>query len=287
MSLVEQAISRLKSQHDPKAKPAPARPKAPTPINRDTNATVPRLNIDLQELRAKGYLPEVEQDRGFGEHYRRIKRPLIEKAVAGTAAGESRVIMVASAVPGDGKTFTSINLALSMALERDMSVLLVDSDVAKQHITGIFGLSRQPGLLDALQDDTVDPESLVISTNIRGLSLLPAGSRAEGTAELLSSNRMRSIAENLCAANAGRILLLDSPPLLITNEGRALLKIAGQVILVVRASSTPRQAVQAAIRLIDVRQAGGLILNDVTTASSDEYYGYGKYGAYGQAPDGS
>lgn len=287
MSLVEQAISRLKSQNDPKAKLAPARAKAPTPINRETNATAPRLNIDLQELRAKGYLPEVEQDRSFGEHYRRIKRPLIEKAVAGTAVGESRVIMVASAVPGDGKTFTSINLALSMALERDMSVLLVDSDVAKQHITGIFGLSRQPGLLDALQDDTVDPESLVIPTNIRGLSLLPAGSRAEGAAELLSSNRMRSIAENLCAANTGRILLLDSPPLLITNEGRALLKIAGQVILVVRASSTPRQAVQAAIRLIDVRQAGGLILNDVTTASSDEYYGYGKYGAYGQAPDGS
>jgi protein-tyrosine kinase len=287
MSLVEQAISRLKSQSDPKAKPATPRAKAPTPINRDTNATVPRLNIDLQELRAKGYLPEVEQDRSFGEHYRRIKRPLIEKAVAGTAVGESRVIMVASAVPGDGKTFTSINLALSMALERDMSVLLVDSDVAKQHITGIFGLSRQPGLLDALQDDSVDPESLVIPTNIRGLSLLSAGSRAEGAAELLSSNRMRSIAENLCAANTGRILLLDSPPLLITNEGRALLKIAGQVILVVRASSTPRQAVQAAIRLIDARQAGGLILNDVTTASSDEYYGYGKYGTYGQVPDGS
>jgi protein-tyrosine kinase len=287
MSLVEQAISRLKNQNDPKAKSAPARPKAPTPINRETSATAAnRLNIDLQNLRAKGYLPEVEQDRSFAEHYRRIKRPLIEKAVAGTAMGESRVIMVASAVPGDGKTFTSINLALSMALERDMSVLLVDSDVAKQHITGIFGLSRQPGLLDALQDDSVDPESLVIPTNIRGLSLLPAGSRAEGTAELLSSNRMRSIAENLCAVNTGRILLLDSPPLLITNEGRALLKIAGQVILVVRASSTPRQAVQAAIRLIDPRQAGGLILNDVTSASSDEYYGYGKYGTYGQAPDG-
>jgi exopolysaccharide/PEP-CTERM locus tyrosine autokinase len=289
MSLVEQAISRLKNQNDPKLKSAPARAKAPTPINRDSNSgtTASRLNIDLQELRARGYLPEIEQDRSFAEHYRRIKRPLIEKAVAGTAMGESRVIMVASAVPGDGKTFTSINLALSMALERDMSVLLVDSDVAKQHITGIFGLSRQPGLLDALQDDRVDPESLVIPTNIRGLSLLPAGSRAEGTAELLSSNRMRSIAENLCAVNAGRILLLDSPPLLITNEGRALLKIAGQVILVVRASSTPRQAVQAAIRLIDTRQAGGLILNDVTTASSDEYYGYGKYGAYGQTPDGS
>jgi protein-tyrosine kinase len=289
MSLVEQAISRLKNQNAPKEKKsAPTRVNPPAPINRDTNAAIAnRLNIDLVALRARGYLPEIEQDRPFAEHYRRIKRPLIEKAVAGTSMGESRVIMVASAVPGDGKTFTSINLALSMALERDMSVLLVDSDVTKQHITDIFGLSRQPGLLDALQDDSVDPESLVIPTNIRGLSILPAGTRAEGTAELLSSNRMRSIGENLCALNAGRILLLDSPPLLITNEGRALLRVAGQVILVVRANNTPRQAVQAAIRLIDARQAGGLILNDVTSASSEGYYGYGNYGAYGHGTDGS
>jgi protein-tyrosine kinase len=289
MSLVEQAISRLKNQNASKLKSSPPRMKSNTPINREAGAppAANRLNIDLQELRAKGYLPEIEQDRNFAEHYRRIKRPLVDKAVAGGGLGESRVIMVASAVPGDGKTFTSINLALSMALERDMSVLLVDSDVAKQHITGIFGLSGKPGLLDALQDDSIDAETLVVPTSIRGLSLLPAGSRAEGTAELLSSNRMRSITEQLCAADAGRLLLLDSPPLLITNEGRALLKIAGQVILVVRASNTPRQAVQAAIRLIDDRQAGGLVLNDVTSASSEGYYGYGNYGAYGQESDAS
>ena len=288
MSLVEQAISRLKNQQNSKIESVPERAKAPTPSNRDLKA-IPSANlhnIDLQELRAKGYLPEPDLDRSFVEYYRRIKRPLIEKALAvSTGVGESRVIMVASAVPGDGKTFTSINLALSMARERDMSVLLVDSDVAKQHITGIFGLSRERGLLDALQDDTIDPESLVVPTTIRGLSILPAGSRAEGTPELLSSNRMRYIAENLCAADTGRILLLDSPPLLITNEGRALLKIAGQVILVIRANTTPRQAVLAAIQMIDARQAGGLILNDVTSASSEGYYGYGNYGAYGQGPD--
>jgi len=289
MSLVEQAISRLKNQNAAKLSSGPVRMKTPAPVNRESGAATAanRLNIDMQDLRAKGYLPEIDQDRSFAEHYRRIKRPLIDKALAAAGLGALRVIMVASAVPGDGKTFTSINLALSMARERDMSVLLVDSDVAKQHITGVFGLSGRPGLLDALQNDTIDPESLVVPTNIRGLSLLPAGPRAEATAELLSSNRMRSITEHLCACDPGRILLLDSPPLLITNEGRALLKIAGQVILVVRASATPRQAVQAAIRLIDAGQAGGLVLNDVTSASSEGYYGYGSYGAYGQDTDGS
>jgi protein-tyrosine kinase len=289
MSLVEQAISRLKNQNAAKPSSGPVRMKTPAPVNRESGAasTANRLNIDMQDLRAKGYLPEIDQDRSFAEHYRRIKRPLIDKALAGAGLGELRVIMVASAVPGDGKTFTSINLALSMARERDMSVLLVDSDVAKQHITGVFGLSGRPGLLDALQNDAIDPESLVVPTNIRGLSLLPAGPHAEGTAELLSSNRMRAITEHLCACDPSRILLLDSPPLLITNEGRALLKIAGQVILVVRASVTPRQAVQAAIGLIDARQAGGLVLNDVASASSEGYYGYGSYGAYGQDTDGS
>jgi Mrp family chromosome partitioning ATPase len=198
--------------------------------------------------------------------------------------------MVASAVPGDGKTFTSINLALSMALERDISVLLVDSDVAKQHLTEIFGLRDRKGLLDALIDETLDAESLVVPTNIRGFAILPAGRRAEGTAELLSSSRMSHIIATLCARNPRRILLLDSPPLLITNEGRALVKIAGQVVLVVRAGETPRHAVQAAIELFDPSQAGGLILNQVKVGLTEGYYGYdayGAYGAYGNNADGS
>ncbi len=113
----------------------------------DSTTAANRLVIDVNALRAGGYLPEVDKDRQFADHYRRIKRPLIEKALSGdNAGGEPRIIMVASAVPGDGKTFTSINLALSMALERDISVLLVDSDVAKHHITDIFGLRERKGL---------------------------------------------------------------------------------------------------------------------------------------------
>ena len=196
----------------------------------DPESLANRLTIDLNALRAGGYLPEKVRDRQFADHYRRIKRPLIEKALAGTVAGESRIIMVASAVPGDGKTFTSINLAFSMALERDISVLLVDSDVSKQHITDIFGLRDRKGLLDGLTDENLEPESLVVPTSMRGFSILPAGRRVDGTAELVSSNRMRQIVASLCARNARRILLLDSPPLLITNEGRAIVKIAGQVV---------------------------------------------------------
>jgi protein-tyrosine kinase len=290
MSLVEQAIARLKNQQPGTKRPvlggSAAKSVVPPIVNEFEDSTAAnRLVIDVNTLRAGGYLPEVSKDRQFADHYRRIKRPLIEKALSGdSAGGEPRIIMVASAVPGDGKTFTSINLAFSMARERDISVLLVDSDVAKHHITDIFGLSARKGLLDALTDESLDPETLVVPTNSRGFSILPAGTRVEGTAELVSSNRMRQIIASLCARNPRRILLLDSPPLLITNEGRALVKIAGQVVLVVRAGETPRHAVQAAIDMFDEKQAGGLILNQVKVGFTEGYYGYAAYGTSADGP---
>jgi protein-tyrosine kinase len=283
MSLVEQAIARLRKQQvgTKTGSAATSKPLAQQPVIEPVSLAK-RLLVDLKALRVSGYLPDEEKERQFTDQYRRIKQPLIEKAFSsGGGTGEPRMILVASAVPGDGKTFTSINLALSMALERDMSVLLVDSDVTKQHISGIFGLRDQKGLLDALVDESLDVESLVVPTSIRGFAILPAGRRAEGTAELISSNRMRSIAARLCARDQRRIVLLDSPPLLITNEGRSLVKIAGQVVLVVRTGVTPRHAVQAAIELFDASQAGGVILNQVKVGLTEGYYGYGAYGAYG------
>jgi protein-tyrosine kinase len=290
MSLVEQAIARLRNQQAGAKRPAlgGSAPKAvmgPMVDDLDATKAANRLAIDVNAMRAGGYLPEASKDRQFADEYRRIKRPLIEKALSGNdAGGEPRIIIVTSAVPGDGKTFTSINLAFSMARERDISILLVDSDVAKHHITDIFGLRQRKGLLDALTDESLDPEALVVPTSSRGFSILPAGTHVDGTAELISSNRMRQIATTLCARNPRRILLLDSPPLLITNEGRALVKLAGQVVLVVRAGETPRHAVQAAIDMVDEKQAGGVILNQLKVGFTEGYYGYGAYGTPADSP---
>ena len=291
MSLVEQAIARLRNQQAGAQRSvlggSALKPLVPPSVNDldDSAKTANRLAIDANALRVDGYLPETSKERQFADQYRRIKRPLIEKALSGDdGGGEPRVIVITSAVPGDGKTFTSINLAFSMALERDISILLVDSDVAKHHITDIFGLRQRKGLLDALTDESLDPEALVVPTSSRGLSILPAGTRVEGTAELVSSNRMRQIVTILCSRNPRRILLLDSPPLLITNEGRALVKVAGQVVLVVRAGDTPRHAVEAAIGMVDEKQAGGVILNEVKVGFTEGYYGYGAYGTPDDGP---
>jgi protein-tyrosine kinase len=293
VSLFEQAIARLRLQSA--NSPDKSKPKSGprnTPILGSTSTEDPeparRMTLDLPALRARGYLPEEGVTRQIADHYRRIKRPLIDKAVSGSVTvGEPRVIMITSALPGDGKTFTSINLAMSMALERDISVLLVDCDVAKRHVSEIVGMGEDSGLIDAVIDETLDVESLVVGTDHRGLSILPAGTRATGTAELLTSKRMRHIVATLCARAPRRIVLLDSPPLLITNEARALAKMAGQVALVVRAGRTPRDAVTDALALFEAEQAGGIVLNEVNIGKSEGYYGYYGYGSYGAGGDAS
>jgi exopolysaccharide/PEP-CTERM locus tyrosine autokinase len=298
MSLVEQAIARLKKtpakpgqpiQATGKAmnrSPHQATPMIPIEPLDDTASFARQIAVDYAALRASGYFPEADRDRQFADQYRRIKRPLVERALS-DPSGASRVIMVTSALPGDGKTFTSINLTLSVALEHDISVLLIDADVAKRHISSIFKLQEQAGLVDALVDENVDPSSLIVPTTTRGLSILPAGKLVHGTAELLNSNRMRHIIATLMARHPRRLLILDSPPLLVTNEGAALIKIAGQVVLVVRAGVTPRPAVQSAMTLIDADRAGGIILNQVKESSGEGYYGYGAYGSNESADDQS
>jgi protein-tyrosine kinase len=290
MSLVEQAIARMRNQASAAAtKAADAAPKPNVPaatlapiVSRVADAGKPakRITLDRAVLRAQGYLAEASKEKHFADHFRRIKRPLVDKALS-QGTGETRIIMITSALPGEGKTFSCINLALSMSLERDVSVLLVDCDVAKRHISDILGLNKEVGLLDALADESMDVESLVVGTNVPGFSILPAGRRVATMAELLSSNRMKQLMGELCLHDPRRILLLDSPPLLITNEGRALLKFAGQVVLVMRAGHTPRHAAQDAVALIGEQQAGGIILNEVTGHRADGYYGYGAYGSYG------
>jgi exopolysaccharide/PEP-CTERM locus tyrosine autokinase len=285
MSLVEVAISRMrqagaaKKEVDAGAR-TPAAAEPPAAPATEAAPSIKRLSIEIGMLRAKGYLPEESADRQFADHYRQIKRPLIEKALSGQFEGpsDSRLIMVTSALPGDGKTFTSINLALSIARERDVTALLVDADTPKPHVSQIFDLQGRPGLMDALVDEARNIESLVVPTNIRGLSLLPAGTPVEGTAELINSDRMRQLIMNLISNNPRRIVILDSPPLLITSESRALAKIAGQILLVVRAGHTPRHAVRDAITLFGEQQAGGIVLNQGHAGFTENYYGYGAYG---------
>jgi len=295
VTIVERAIEKLKRQNPAHPGTAPARPVGSvvpnTPLDGEqtlpTNANARRVVIDRDALREAGYLPESTRDRQFTDHYRQIKRPLIARTQAAAADSDlrsPRLIMMASALPGDGKTFTSINLALSMARERDISVILVDADLPKPHVSRIFGVDGEPGLLDALSDPAVDVESLLLPTDIGSLSILPAGKLNEGATELLSSGRMAATVNRLLSRSPRRIVLFDSPPLLVSSESRAIATLAGQVVLVVRSGTTPKQAVLEAVQLLGKDKAVSLVLNQGRVGLGG--YGYGAYGEYGARRDG-
>jgi protein-tyrosine kinase len=233
-----------------------------------------RIAIDFARLGAEGYLPEPGQQRRFADYFHQIKRPLIKRALASDAPADARLILLSSALPGDGKTFVGLSLALSMARERDISLLLIDGDLPKARMTRLLGLQEEPGLLGALRDEKVDVESLVLDTDVPGLEVLPAGGPPDGAAELLASARMRELAMRLICRNPRRLALFDSPPLLISSEARALAQVPGQAVLVARTGHTPLQAVLDAIGHLDKSKLVGFALNDAHVTNEHGYYEY-------------
>lgn len=237
-------------------------------------AANPQLQIDDALLAEAGLLAPPTQQRQVVSEYRHVKRRLLAEIQAGSA---NRMMLIASALPGEGKSFSSANLALSLALEPDYTVLLVDADVIKPNLTRVFGLADRPGLMEAVADATVDAESLIVSTNVEGLSILPAGRANPNATEYFASARMQALIDQLLAV-PNRLLVVDSLPLLLTTEARALVPLAGQVVLVVRAESTPQQAVLQAIELLGAEVNVKLLLNAVVRTKAQAYMGYGYYG---------
>ena len=292
MSIIENAMDRLRRTG---ASPAPIGPRKgrfrlarPRPVDMRVpppetapNESRQQISIDLDALRAQDELPESGQERRFADYYREIKRPLIERAFAADAPLDSRLVLVTSGLPAEGKTFTALNLALSIARERDVSVLLVDADLPKAHLSCTFGIDDRPGLLDALTDPALDVESLVLGTSITGLEVLPAGRGPESmVAELVASVRMAEVAERLTEGHPRRVVLFDSAPLLLSSEARALKQLPGQILMVARAGKTPRQALLDALAMLDHTKVHAIVLNEAYTAGQQDYYDYYGYSQY-------
>lgn len=247
----------------------------------ETTRIVP---IDRDRLRGMDLLPPVDLERQITSQYQHIKRPLVASVLARDPAlgAASHVIMLASALSGEGKTFTSINLALSLALEKDIEVLLVDADVRKPHVSRIFGIEKERGLIDLLVDNSLRADQVILRTDVPGLNIMPAGRSMDTATELLASERMADVIAQLAAPDGRRIVLLDSPPLLLSTESHALASSAGQVVLVVRAEITSQHAVRDAINSIAEGKPVSLILNQTSAPPSSGYYGYGSYGEASQ-----
>jgi len=236
--------------------------------------TANSLEIDLDELKRIGAILPDDARSKIKEEYKHIKRPLLQKAMARTdPQSADNLIMVTSAYSGEGKTFSSLNLALSIAVERDCRVLLIDADVVKPGLGRTLAMDDKLGLVDYLNGEVDSLSDIMLSTNIHNLTLLPAGKTHHLSHELLASNAMTELVKELSSRYRDRIIIFDSPPVLITSEAKVLSDLVGQIALVVEQDKTSQQAVKEALRKLDSSKISGLILNKSHTLG-EGYYGY-------------
>jgi protein-tyrosine kinase len=265
------------------AKPVEAAPVvAAVPPMRASSIT-PVVPVDLGMLRDTGMIVPGAPPSGLSEEFRLVKRQLLLAALGGRkteAVDKGRLILICSAQPNEGKTFCSVNLALSMASESDVEVLLVDADVAKPEVLSTLGLPGGRGLMDALADPLVNVEDLIIRTSIDGLSVLPAGTQTNNDTELLASDRTTEIINSLVAQNPRRIVLFDSAPALAASPASVIALNVGQVLLIVRADQTTESELRDALSLLDACPHVQLLINAVTFSGTNRkfgsYYGFGE-----------
>lgn len=247
-----------------------------------------QVKLDFERLKAAGLVhPLADKTNRTVEQFRRIKRPLLMN-VRGEGASivdNANMIMVTSSLAGEGKTFTSINLAMSIAMEMDKTVLLVDADVAKPDVTSRLGVQAETGLIDVLLDEGLTLQDVLLRTDVPKLTLLPSGRKHVHATELLASERMRQLVLEISTRYHDRIVIFDSPPLLLTNEARVLASLMGQVVVVVEESRTQQHVVKEAVELLSTNEIVGIVLNKGMHDKSAYYYGgyhgYGYYRGYG------
>ena len=306
MSLIEQAAKRLEQLRQagvelpPDDKPVPPAPKHPpvdtarpplsppgftdklpadtATADRVSKPTSKSVTINLEAIAASNLLVPNGARSQLADEFRVIKRPLIANAMGrhGNAIANGNLIMVTSALPGEGKSFTAINLAISIAMELDNTVMLVDADVARPSVLNMLALPPTHGLLDVLEANSLDISEALLRTNIEKLSILPSGTPHPRATELLASDTMNRLLDDMSRRYSDRIIIFDSPPLLLTTEARVLATHMGQVVMVVNAENTAQAAVKQAVTTIESCPQKMLVLNQVRSDKTDGYgYGYG------------
>lgn len=305
MSIVEKAAEKLKARQPDPAAPAPER--VPTShveaFDADTATTIERLpertrevepevaslwHVDQRALERAGMVPVEEEAKDrLSDELRRVKRPLLDNVTGKGARPISHAerIVVTSAAPNEGKTFTAVNLAMSLAREPDFEVLLVDGDIPKSDVTRVFGLEGQRGLMDVLANDELRPSEVIVRTDVPNLLVVPAGQHHALAAELFGSLRMQYVLEEFGGRSRRRIVVFDSSPLLAVSESQVLASHMGQVVVVVAAGQTHRSALGSALESMTDAQYVGLILNMSRLPASENHYDR-YYGRYGRAIEG-
>lgn len=257
----------------------------PPVVKSDSNAAVGQRNyveIDLQSLSERNFVAIATERRLIYEEFRVIKRKLINNAFGPLSSSlkHPNLILVTSSRPGEGKTFTSVNLALSIALEQDKTVLLVDADVLRPNVSRTLQISTPRGLTDYLSTDNLDVSDIMYSTNVERLKLITAGKPHHLSTELLASDKMMDLVQEFASRYPDRIVIFDAPPLLGVNETSVMAGMCGQAVVVLEENKTKLDELDKAISLLPKDLAVGFVINKAYY-SRDKGYGYG-YGYYAE-----
>ena len=261
---------------DPALDPSAAAAQAGAPASARTR----RVELDLGRMRELGMVTAAGGRTNLLEEFRIIKRPLLKRAFAerGPKDNPANLIMITSSLPGEGKTYCAINLAMSIAMELDHTVLLVDADVARPSVLRTLGLPAQRGLMDILVDDALELPDVILRTNVDTLALLPAGTSSTSATELLASSTMAAMLTELANRYPDRIIIFDSPPLMLTTEARVLASHMGQIVVVVEAQTTTQHAVKESLQQLEGMSNVNLIYNktrDIPGIEETYDYHYG------------
>jgi len=243
-----------------------------SPVKR--RVTKQSVTIDLKRLGEMGMITPEMPNQLIAEEFRAIKRRLILNAagIGEKVVENGNLIMVTSAAPGEGKTFVAINIAISIAMELDRTVMLVDMDAVKSDVTRVLGIDAKLGMTDLLADPELQMPDVLLRTNIERLSILPAGRRLSNVTEQLASEKMGGLVMEVARRYRDRIIVFDSPPVLATSEASILSSLVGQIVVVVAAEKTKRSDLANAIEQLDHSKEIGLVLNKHTERPEKEYY---------------
>lgn len=261
--------------------PVPVRPSELV-VDQDVGAVSlsgKKFKVSREHLRNQGLIVPEGTVSALMEEFRIVKRQLL-KAAHERGTAKSRRILVCSPHPGEGKTFCATNLAIALAAERDSEVLLIDGDFAKPSVLSAFGLPNGPGFMDCLADKSIQPEEMVIGTDIPGLWIMPTGTQTHSDSEYLASDRTAEVLDRLTVGAPNRIIIFDSPPALAASPAAELAKHVGQAVLVARADKTGQSALEDACQLLSACPDIKLLLNAAQFSPSGRkfgsYYGYGE-----------
>jgi protein-tyrosine kinase len=288
VSIIEQAARRLEELRRagiPEASlPEDLAPRAQGQTRHNTQEGIRSVEIDSRRAETSGFLTPNSPRSRLADEFRAAKHGLLVNVRGKSAAPVKRAncILVTSSVPGEGKTFAAINLAMSLAMEVDLRVLLVDADVLKPSVLDQLGLRPSKGLLDLLTEPDLSPADVILRTSVDKLSILPAGTASRHATELLASDAMTRLTDELVSYDPNRIILFDAPPLLAAPETRQLAAHAGQIVVVIEAQRTPRNAVIDALQLIKDHPVVMTLLNKVRGRAGSAY-GYGGGHGYGSS----